>query len=51
MFLASLWLEIYSFQAGHFADIQQLKVDIYFANIGKIRIDPICSLLLTFDML
>ena len=49
MFLASPWLEIYSFQTGHFADFEQFKVDIQFANFGQVRIDPICSLLLDLD--
>ena len=34
------------FQTGYFADFEQFKVDIYFANFGQVRIDPICSLLL-----
>ena len=32
MFLASPWLEIYSFQTGHFADFERFKVDIHFAK-------------------
>ena len=46
IFVASPWLEKYSFQIGHFAHFEQFKVDIYFANFGQVRIDPICSLLL-----
>ena len=34
------------FQTDNFADFEQFKVGIYFANIGQIKIDPICSLLL-----
>ena len=34
------------FQTGHFADFEQLKVDIYFANFGQVKIDPTHSLLL-----
>ena len=49
MFLASPWLEIYSFQTGHFADFEQFKVDIHFANFGQVRIDSICFLLGTLD--
>ena len=42
MFLASPWLEIYiDFQTSHFADFEQFKVDIYFANFGQVKIDPI----------
>ena len=26
------------------ADLKQFKVDIYFANFGQVRIDPICFL-------
>ena len=37
------------FQTDNFADFEQFKVGIYFANIGQIKIDPICSLLLTLD--
>ena len=39
MFLASLWLEIdIDFQISHFANFEQFKVDIYFANIGKSKL-------------
>ena len=38
MFLVSPWLEIIDFQASHFADSEQFKVDIYFANIGQVKI-------------
>ena len=31
------------------ADLKQFKVDIYFANFGQVRIDPICFLLLNLD--
>ena len=37
------------FQIGHFADFEQLKVDIYFANFGQVKIDPTHSLLLPLD--
>ena len=37
------------FQTGHFADFKQFKVDIDFVNFGQVKIDPICSLLLTLD--
>ena len=43
MFIASLWLEIYRFSNWLF------KVDVYFAIFGKIKINPVCSLLLTLD--
>ena len=33
------------FQTDYFADFEKFKVDIYFANTGKIKIDLICSLL------
>ena len=49
MFLASLWLEIYRFSNWSFCYFEQFKVDIHFANFGQVRIDPICSLLLTLD--
>ena len=38
-----------NFQTSHFADFEQLKVDVHFANFGQVRIDSICSLLLTLD--
>ena len=37
------------FQIGHPADFEQFKVDIYFTNIGQVKIDPIWSILLTLD--
>ena len=37
-------------QTSHFADVEQFKNDIHFANFGDVRIDPVCSLLLTLDM-
>ena len=50
MFLASPWLEIYiDFQTSHFADFEQFKVDIYFANFGQVKIHPLRSFLLTLD--
>ena len=50
MFLASLWLEIYiDFQTSHFADFEQFKVDIYLANFGPVKIDPIWLFLLNLD--
>ena len=51
MFLASLWLEIHRFSNWSFCYFVQFKVDIHFANIGQVRIDPICFLLLTLDRL
>ena len=51
MLLASSWLEIYSFQTGYFADFEQFKSDIHFDNFGQVRIDPICSFLLSLDKL
>ena len=49
MFLPSPWLEIYRFSNWSFADFDQFKVNIHFANFGQVKIDPICSLLLTLD--
>ena len=50
MFLASPWLEIYiDFQTSHFADFEQFKVDIYFTNLGQVKIHRIWSFLLTLD--
>ena len=50
MFLASSWLEIYiDFQIRHFADFEQFKFDIPFANFGQVKTDPIRSHLLTLD--
>ena len=37
------------FQTSHFAKFEQFKVDIYFANFGQVKIDPIWSFLLTLD--
>ena len=34
------------FQTSHFAEFEQFKVDIYFANFGQVKIDPIWSFLL-----
>ena len=34
------------FQTSHFAEFEQFKVDIYFANFGQVKIDPIRSFLL-----
>ena len=48
MFLALLWLEI-DFQIGDFADFEQFKVDVYFANFGEVKTDPICSHILNLD--
>ena len=41
MFLASPWLEIYRFSKWSFC--------FYFANFGQVKIDPVCSLVLTLD--
>ena len=50
MFLASLWLEMYlNFQIGHFAAFEQFKVDVQFVTSGQVKIDPICSHVLTLD--
>ena len=49
MFLASKWLEIKRFQIGHFADFEQLKADIHFANFGQVKTVPISSFLLPVD--
>ena len=50
MFLASVCQDIYiDFQTGHFADFEQFRVDIHFANFGQVKIDPICFFLLTLD--
>ena len=37
------------FQTSHFADFEQVKVDIYFVNFGQVKIEPILSLLLSLD--
>ena len=37
------------FQTGHFAEFKQFKVDIHFADIGQVTIDPTHSLFLTLD--
>ena len=37
------------FQTDHFADFEHFKIDFHFANFGLVKIDPICSLLLTVD--
>ena len=37
------------FQASHFADFEHFKVDIYFTNFGKIKVQPNWSFLLTLD--
>ena len=48
MFSASPWLEIYiDFQISHLAEFEQFKADIYFANFGQVKIDPIRSFLLS----
>ena len=39
-----------NFQTSHFADNEQFKNDIHFANFGQVRIDAICSLKLNLDM-
>ena len=45
-----IYIYIYIFiQTSHFADFEQFKVDIYFANFGQIKIDPTRSFLLTLD--
>ena len=45
-FLAPLWPEIFRFQTSHFADFEQFKVDIHFANFGQVKIGFIRFLLL-----
>ena len=37
------------FRTGYFTDFEQFCVDIYFANFGQVRIDPIYFFLLTLD--
>ena len=37
------------FQTGHFADFKHFKVDIHFADVGQVTIDPTHSLFLTLD--
>ena len=34
------------FQKSHFADFEQFKIDSQFANLGQVKIDPNCQLLL-----
>ena len=41
MFLASPWLEIYRFSNWSFCFFEQFKVDVYFANFGQVKTDPI----------
>ena len=43
-----IYIYIY-FQTSHFADFEQLKVEIYFANFGQVKIDHTWSFLLTLD--
>ena len=45
-FLSSLWLKYIDFQNGYFANFEQFKIDIYFANFGQVIIGHIFSLLL-----
>ena len=47
IFLTSPCLEIYRFSNGSFCYFEQFKVTVYFANFGQVKIDPICSYLLT----
>ena len=47
MFLASPWLEKYRFSNQSFCYFEQFKVDIYFINLGQVKIHPIWSFLLT----
>ena len=49
MFLVSLWLEIYRFLNCSFYYFEQFKDNIHFANSGQLKMDPICSSLLTLD--
>ena len=44
MFLVLRDWRYIDFQTGYFADFEQFKVDIYFANFGQVRIDSICFL-------
>ena len=37
------------FETGHFASFEQFKIDLYFANSGQVKIDPVRSFLLTLD--
>ena len=34
------------FETGHFASFEQFKIDLYFANFGQAKIDPVRSFLL-----
>ena len=38
------------FQTSHFADFEQFKVDIYFANFGQVKLGPTWPFLLTLDI-
>ena len=49
MFVTSLWQKIYRFSNWLFCYFEQFRADIYFANFGQVRTDPIFSLLLTLD--
>ena len=37
------------FQIAHFADFEQFKFNVHFANFGQVRTAPISPLLLTVD--
>ena len=37
------------FQTSHFADFEQFKVNIYFTNLGQVKIRPIWSFLIILD--
>ena len=44
MFLAYPWCGRYTdFQTGHFADLEQFKIDSHFADFGLVKIDPASS--------
>ena len=49
-YLLHAWRYI-DFETGHFTDFEHFKVDIHFANFGQVKIDPICSFLLTLNRL
>ena len=43
MFLASPWLETYRFSNWPFADFDQFRVNVHFANFGQVKIVPVRS--------
>ena len=49
MFLAFCDWRYIDFQASHFANLKQFKIDNYFAGFKQVKIDPTRLFLLTLD--